>query len=364
MPVREPAWWYADHPGPTARALAPLTRVWSWLAARRLSRVPTYRSALPVICVGNFTVGGTGKTPLVAHLVQLLQARGERPAVLTRGYGGRRHGPHRVVPGLDTAADVGDEPLLLARHAPVFVARDRAKGARTIEANAGLAPATVIVMDDGLQNPSLAKDLVIAMVDGRRGAGNGLVMPAGPLRAPLDLQLGICDAIVLSMPRAGAATDASSRIADGFRSTFKGPVLEATVEPAGDTTALSGLRVLALSGIANPGRFHALLSELGAIIIQRCEFPDHHVFSDADARGILTKADRADARIVTTEKDFVRLAGGKGAICELAERTLMVPIQVAITARDATRLAALVDAMLIEHRRGRASASTPLVPRP
>ncbi len=351
MPVREPHWWYDDHPGPMVRALTPLTRVWGWLATRRLSRPPTYRSTLPVICVGNFTAGGTGKTPLVAHLVHLLQARGERPAVLTRGYGGRRHGPHRVVSGLDTAVDVGDEPLLLARRAPVVVARDRAGGARAIEADSGLAPATVILMDDGLQNPSLAKDLVIAVVDGRRGTGNGQVMPGGPLRAPLEMQLGLADAIVLNMPRT-PRNDVQSRVAVGFRNTFQGPVLEAMVEPAGDATGLSGERVLALSGIANPGRFHTLLTELGATIVERIEFPDHHPFSDADARAIMAKADLVQARIVTTEKDFVRLVGGKGAIGALAERAFPVPIRLAFASRDAMRLEALVEAMLIEHRRG------------
>lgn len=349
MPAREPRWWYEDSPGTMARALAPAALIWSWLAARRMTRPASYRSPLPVVCVGNFTAGGTGKTPLAAKIVQLLLRRGERPVVLTRGYGGRERGPHRVVPGMDSSAQVGDEPLLLARLAPVIVARDRAEGARAIEAEAGIAPPTVIVMDDGLQNPTLAKDLIIAVVDGRRGTGNGRIMPAGPLRAPLDLQLALADAIVVNLPREGA----SPALAEGLRTHFEGPVLEARVEPTDDASALVGQRVLALSGIANPARFHALLRELGADIVAFAEFPDHHAFSDADARSIMARALQVSARILTTEKDLVRLHGGTGAIGELAAIATALPIRLVLSERDESRLEALLDSALIRHRRSR-----------
>ena len=354
MPAKEPGWWYGEHRGPMARLLGPISRVWAYAAERRINRATPYRASLPVICVGNFTAGGTGKTPLAIHIAGLLTERGERPAFLTRGYGGRQRGPHRVDAALDTAADVGDEPLLLARHAPVMVARDRVAGARAIEAQAGVAPPTVIVMDDGLQNPALAKDLVVAVVDGRRGTGNGLVIPAGPLRAPLALQLGIADAIVVNLPCEMAADGAvhSNGIAAGFRDSFDGPVLEAKVEAAGETAALAGQRVLPLAGIANPARFYGLLAELGADIVARAEFADHHAFSQADARGVLAKADQLGARIVTTEKDWARLAGGNGALGELAARAWPLPIRLAFAPRDATRLAALIDSALIERRRG------------
>ncbi len=358
MPVREPGWWYGERQGPIGRLLGPLlitaARLWGYAAERRIKRASPYRASLPVICVGNFTAGGTGKTPLAIHIAGLLAARGERPAFLTRGYGGRRRGPHRVDAALDTAADVGDEPLLLARHAPVVVARDRVAGARAIEAQAGVAPPTVIVMDDGLQNPALAKDLVVAVVDGRRGTGNGLVIPAGPLRAPLALQLGIADAIVVNLPREIAVKGdvAANGVASDFRDSFKGPVLEAMVEADGETAVLAGQRVLALAGIANPARFYDLLAELGADIAARAEFADHHAFSQADARGVLAKADQLGARIVTTEKDWVRIAGGKGALGELAARAWPLPVRLAFDTRDATRLAALLDSALIERRRG------------
>lgn len=355
MPVREPGWWYGAQ-SPMARLLIPASRVWGWAAARRIARGKPYCASLPVICIGNFTAGGTGKTPLAIHVAKLLIARGEQPIFLTRGYGGRIKGPHRVVAGLDTAADVGDEPLLLARHAPVMVAHDRALGARAIEADAGLAPPSVIVMDDGLQNPSLSKDLVIAVVDGRRGTGNGLVMPAGPLRAPLALQLCLTDAIVVNMPHGTAPPEPTPSIAGTFRENFDGPVLEARIEASvdadTDTATLAGQRVLALVGIANPARFYALLDELGAEIVARAEFADHHAFTDADARAILAEADNTGAQIVTTEKDFARLAGRKGALGELAARSMPLPIRMAFAPRDAGRLEALIEGALIERRRG------------
>src|SRR6476661_643641 len=192
----EPSWWYAPAPGRLAMLLQPLGAIYGRVAEARYFRTTPYRSRLPVICIGNFTSGGTGKTPLAIHLCERLKAAGHEPAVLTRGYGGRLSGPYWVNAASDVARDVGDEALLLARAAPTLVARDRRAGAHAIEM--GPHPVTVIVMDDGLQNPGLAKDLTIAVVDGGRGLGNGLTMPAGPLRAPLPFQLELTDAIVVN----------------------------------------------------------------------------------------------------------------------------------------------------------------------
>ena len=188
MRLDEPPWWYRDPPSGIATVLRPLAALYGWAAAARYWRATPYRSRLPVICVGNFTAGGTGKTPLVIHLCERLKAAGHEPVALTRGYGGRLSGPYWVNAKSDVARDVGDEALLLARAAPTLVARDRRAGAHAIET--GPHPVTVIVMDDGLQNPGLAKDLTIAVVDGGRGFGNGLTMPAGPLRAPLAVPAG------------------------------------------------------------------------------------------------------------------------------------------------------------------------------
>lgn len=349
MPVREPGWWYAAGTSWQATALSPLARLWAAAAGRRMSSAKPLRAALPVICIGNFTAGGTGKTPLSIHVAGLLAARGERPLFLTRGYGGRIRGPHRVNPALDTAADVGDEPLLLARHAPVIVSRDRRAGAALAASDVGLAPPSAIVMDDGLQNPSLAKDLVIAVVDSRRGIGNGLVMPAGPLRAPIDLQLDVADAIVVN--RAPGAP-AGSSVTDWLRTRFKGPVLEAEVAPAAAALDLVGASVITVAGIANPARFTALVEGLGAQIVRGFEFADHHTFTEREAAEVLRAARDMGARILTTEKDHARLNGtSEAALSELAAQATPLPIRLVLKSADATRLASLIDAALIERRR-------------
>lgn len=348
MPVSEPGWWYGPPDSAIARLLAPAASLWARAAARRSANARPYRSSLPVICVGNFTAGGTGKTPLAILLARMLTSRGERPALLTRGYGGRLAGPHLVQPAIDTATDVGDEPLLLARHAPVCVSRDRAAGARAIEHLSGIAPPTVIIMDDGLQNPSLAKDLTIALVDGRRGVGNGLVMPAGPLRAPLGLQLAMTDAIVVNRPR--SMEPGSSEMTRHLRESFHGPVLEAVVAPSADTPELRGRRVIAVSGIANPVRFTSLLAELGAELVETRAFKDHHAFTEKDAASLLADARRLDARIVTTEKDHVRLEGTAGACAQLHAAMITVPVELQLDERDALRLSSLMDTALVPRR--------------
>ncbi|MGE0857147.1 MAG: tetraacyldisaccharide 4'-kinase, partial [Hyphomicrobiaceae bacterium] len=198
MPLEEPSWWYEDETTATARMLMPLARLYARAALRRLDHAQPYRSRLPVICIGNFTAGGTGKTPLTLHVARHLVHLGEQPAILTRGYGGKVSGAHWIDADRDRADVTGDEPLLLARAAPTLISRDRRAGAIAIEASG--RDVSVIVMDDGLQNPALTKDLTIAIVDGTRGVGNGLVIPAGPLRAPLDRQLALADAILVNRP--------------------------------------------------------------------------------------------------------------------------------------------------------------------
>ena len=348
MQLHEPAWWYA----PTSwqqHALSPFAGLWGWAAERRVRTTRPYRSPLPVICAGNFTAGGTGKTPLALLLAQMLMDRGERPAFLTRGYGGRVKGPHRVAPTIDSAADVGDEALLLARAAPTFLSADRARGAQAIASFAGLSPPTVIVMDDGLQNPGLAKDLTIAVVDGRRGLGNGEVIPAGPLRAPLAFQLGLADAILVNRPIGEPA--GSSPVAQLLRQRFHGPVLEASVAPSGDLDWLRGKQVVALAGIGHPERFWRLLDALGADVVERIAYPDHHAFDERDAARVLARASDLQATIVTTEKDLVRLSGAKGAAADLRETAHAIPIRLQLDDRDVVRLGSLVDTALANRRR-------------
>ena len=224
---------------------------------------------------------------------------------------GALHGPVWVEPGRHRAEEVGDEPLLLARSAPVVVSRDRVAGAQAIEA--AEPKATVIVMDDGLQNPSLAKDLTIAVVDANRGMGNGHVIPAGPLRAPLGFQLGLVDCIVVNGRSELPPADAE-QVFERLKRSFLGPVLRAEPMPDGDVTALSGAKVAAYAGIANPGRFFRLLEDIGAEIVHRVSFADHHEISETEAEALMAAARRLGATLVTTEKDAARLAGAIGRV--------------------------------------------------
>jgi tetraacyldisaccharide 4'-kinase len=299
-----------------------------------------------VVCVGNLTAGGTGKTPLTLHLCAQLQATGLRPAVLTRGYGGSRAGPHWVADG-DDADAVGDEALLLARAAPTLVARDRAAGARAIEAGTVDTAADIIVMDDGLQNPQLAKDLALAVVDGARGLGNGRVMPAGPLRAPLGFQLGLVDAIVIN-ERAPGAGDG---VAEWLGGRFDGPILRCSTVVAGDAVWLRGQRIVAWAGIGAPQRFFAMLRVLGAEVVEEIAFRDHQPLNETDARQLLDLAERHAATLVSTEKDLARLKGTHGACAALATSTRLLPIALRFAEPEAERLVALLGGA-IERKRG------------
>ena len=346
VPLDEPSWWYGPANARIVRALEPVSRIYAGRAAARLVRRQAYRSRLPVICVGNFTAGGTGKTPLALHLAGRLRALGERPAMLTRGYGGRRKGPYWVDGQRDAAGDVGDEPLLLARVAPTLVARDRRAGAIAIET--AEADYTVIVMDDGLQNPALVKDLTLAVVDDRRGLGNGEVIPAGPLRMRLQHQLPLTDAIVVNASPAGAegpAVPVPLSLAT-LRREFPGPVLAARVDVRQDHPWLSAGPLIAFAGIANPDRFFALVEGRGGRIVERLAFKDHHTFTAADAEQLLASADAAGALLVTTEKDYVRLDGDATALVRLKQKSRPLGIAVEFAEGDGARLDALVAAAL------------------
>lgn len=343
MRLEEPGWWYGEAPDVRARLLAPLGALYGWVARARCQRRKPYRSRLPVICVGNFTAGGTGKTPLAIAVAKLLIARGVTPAFLTRGYGGSEAGPVWVEDGQGAARRFGDEPLLLARVAPTLVARDRAAGALAIEASGRKVGA--IVMDDGLQNGSLAKDLSIAAVDGVRGLGNGEVIPAGPLRAPLEFQLGLVDAIVVREPAQDGAAAAS--VHERMRRSFPGPVLAARVGPSGDTGWFASRPVVAFAGIANPQRFFALAEGLGARVQERVSFSDHHAFSRADAERLLALAQAKACDLITTEKDWVRLAGDE-SLGELQRKTRTLAVEMTFEERDLNRLVALIDAAALK----------------
>ena len=342
MHLDEPSWWYVPVPDGRARLLAPLGRLYGWIGERRFRRRQAYRSRFPVICVGNFTAGGTGKTPLAILIAELLKARGQSPVFLTRGYGGSAPGPAWVDEEAPAAAHrFGDEPLLLTRVAPTLVSRDRKAGVLMLEASGRKVDA--VIMDDGLQNPALAKDFAIAVVDGARGLGNGEVIPAGPLRASMEFQLGLVDAIVVREPQ-GKADGEPEGVHALLKRRFPGPVLEARTEAQGDTSWLAERPVVAFAGIVNPQRFYALLESLGASLIERVTFPDHHVVSLKEAERLLRLAAEGSAQLVTTEKDWVRLKGGACVPEALVQATRPLPITLAFEARHLERLTSLIEA--------------------
>jgi tetraacyldisaccharide 4'-kinase len=321
--MREPAFWWR---GGTGAALAPLALLYGAVAGLRMQGRGR-KAGLPVICLGNLTVGGAGKTPAALAVAQLLHAAHERPFFLSRGYGGRLAGPVRVNPALHRAADIGDEPLLLARLAPTIVARDRLAGA-TFARSAG---AGVIVMDDGFQNPSLAKDLSLVLIDGRRGIGNGRVIPAGPLRAPLDLQLDHAQAVIVVGAPHGAKPVLER--AEERRT----PIFHARLEPdRAVVNAIGQRKVLAFAGIADPEKFFATLTAAGIGIAKRASFPDHHRFSAAEALELVAQAEAENLMLITTEKDLARLTG-EPELEQFAARVSALPVRLVIDEQDCLR---------------------------
>lgn len=318
MPFREPSWWYEPKPGVVARLLTPAAWVYGNLTARRMSKRPAYTASLPVICVGNFTAGGTGKTPLALWIADQLAAQNMSPVFLTRGYGSDVRTPTLVDLSRQSAADVGDEALLLARAGRVMVSPDRVAGVKALT-DARIA-GDVILMDDGLQNPAVAKDLTIAVVDGAREFGNGHIIPSGPLRAALDVQLAKTDVVVVN----GGCED-RDRVAARIAPWFSGAVLSAEMKPVADSSWLRGQRVLAFAGIGNPERFFRMLEGLGATVVRAHRFADHHAFTDTEAARLLSEAEKLSATLVTTEKDFVRL-GGTGVQADLQRAARPLPI--------------------------------------
>jgi tetraacyldisaccharide 4'-kinase len=342
MPLSTPFWWYRKQ-GALASALRPLGRLYGALAAAKAARVEPYRSRLPVVCIGNVTAGGGGKTPTAIAIAALLKSIGERPVFLTRGYGGKSKGPVLVGKG-QSAAEVGDEPLLLAAHAPTVVSADRAAGAKFIEGlNASVADASVIVMDDGFQNPQLAKDFSLIVADSGLGIGNGFVMPAGPLRGPLTSQIPRADALLLI-----GDGDQAAPLVTAFEAHGK-PVLKARLATRGDSRWLGVLPVIGFAGIANPKKFYSSLTSHGARLIDTMSFADHHRYTPRQAAFLMKWAREQSAMLVTTEKDWVRLPEEDGtALGELKHRSR--PLLIAVELIDADKLKELLVAALKKRR--------------
>lgn len=327
--MKAPDFWWTRPPSPRARLLAPLASIYGGIAARRMAGKGA-ASPVPVVCVGNFTAGGAGKTPTAIALAVALRDKGLKPVFLTRGYGGAvKSGATAIVDHNSRAEQVGDEALLLARIAPTVVAPDRAAGATVAAERLG---ADVIVMDDGLQNPALAKAVSIAVVDGARGIGNGLCMPAGPLRAPADFQAARVDAMLAIGPGPGVG-DAMQLAAAARKPAFRASLsVDQTM-----ADRLAGQRVLAFAGIGFPDKFFRTLTDLYARIEIARPFDDHHRFTDAEAGDLLAQAKARGLTLVTTEKDAARLKGS-AALEALAAESLVLPVRIVLP----RELAALV----------------------
>ncbi|MEO1329080.1 MAG: tetraacyldisaccharide 4'-kinase [Pseudomonadota bacterium] len=323
--MRAPKFWSnpPSRPGLAARLLWPASLVYAAAGAARLRGGRPHRPRAPVICVGNLVAGGAGKTPTVLALCARLAAHGLDAHVLTRGYGGKVRGPHRVDPERDTAEEVGDEALLLAQRRPTWVGADREASAIA----AVLDGAEILVMDDGFQNPSIVKDLSFLVVDAGVGHGNGRVIPAGPLREPLRAGFARASAAVLI----GDPADDADPI--WFPAGL--PVLKARLSPLESGIRLSGERVVAFAGIGRPRKFFDTLRSMGAEIVSATAFPDHHRYSTAILQRLEMKAHAEDAMLVTTEKDAVRFPAWF--------RGRAIPIPVMLGFEDPLAVDALLD---------------------
>jgi tetraacyldisaccharide 4'-kinase len=300
--MQPPKFWYPKRRGRVpfeARLLWPFAVLYGAGAGLRQALTRPKAADVPVICIGNLTLGGTGKTPATVALAEILIDMGRKPVILTRGHGGREAGPLLVDPDTHTAADVGDEPLLLARAAPVIVSRDRPAGA----ALAAAEGADIILMDDGFQNPTLKKDYSIVVVDGRRFLGNGQVFPAGPLRESAYKGLARADAVLIM------DGDPETPLPNALEA-FRGPKLYAQLEPQVHAALLSGIKVLAFAGIGAPEKFFRTVKSLGARVMGEVYFADHHPYTERDVESLKRRAQELEADLVTTEKDAVRLPPG------------------------------------------------------
>lgn len=338
--MRSPSFWYPSST-PTLRdrllrlAMTPFAALYSVGAGMRHRMTVPERISVPVICIGNFTAGGAGKTPTSIAIAKILETMGETPHFVSRGYGGQEAGPVCVDAQQHSSTNVGDEPLLLSKHSTTWVSQDRVTGALAAER----AGASVIVLDDGFQNPALHKDLSLLVVDTGAGVGNGSVIPAGPLREPIEAAFKRTHGIV-----ALGAEPLSKDLAQRAKQAAV-PVFSAKLRPSTDIGAnLSGTKLIAFAGIGRPEKFFSTLSDLGAILSQTRSFPDHHAFSDREAQDLLDLADRFEASLITTEKDAVRLRKASGAVAQkLREQTEILPVTAIFSDPPS------IDALLTQH---------------
>lgn len=325
-----PSFWWRE-PGIRALLLSPLSLLWGLVSAWRMELSPSAEVDAPVLCVGNFIAGGAGKTPTAIAICRAATRAGLKPGFLSRGYGGRIAGPVRVDLSHHSAHDVGDEPVLLAAEALTVVSADRPSGAARLVAEG----CNFIIMDDGFQNPRLAKDYSVVVVDAKRGVGNGFTMPAGPLRAPLSRQLALADCVVVI----GSAPGGDRVIREAARRAR--PVYLARTVPAG-RKSWNGKSYLAFAGIADPSKLYASLAECGADVVETRSFSDHHFYTDEEAGDILADAFEKGLALVTTAKDMARLKDGGEMQLRLAEQSQVFAIDLEF--EDPRTLSLILDA--------------------
>lgn len=311
-----PFWW--TRPDWRAFALAPFAAIYGAVAARRMDRAAPGAIAAPVLCIGNFTVGGAGKTPTAIAMARAAAARGRNPGFVSRGHGGLLGQARLVDPEHDSASAVGDEPLLLAAVAPTAIGVNRLDAANALIA----AGCDFIVMDDGFQSRRLAWDFALVVVDAAHGLGNGFVIPAGPMRAPLGVQARHADALLV-VGDGGAAAGPIRACARAAK-----PVYAARLEAA-EPARFAARRCLAFCGIGHPSKFLDTLAANGGQIVGERIFPDHHAFSEEDCRELAAEALALDATPVTTAKDHVRLASGRAEARALAAATEVLAVEMA-----------------------------------
>lgn len=295
--MREPFFWSVTDKRSRASApmtklvLTPVSMLYRWAGARRIRTTAPEDVGIPVICIGNLTLGGTGKTPITQAVRDYYVSKGLRAASLSRGYRGSLEGAHRVDPARHTAAETGDEPLMLSASGETWISKDRPAGARAMKTDG----VQLIVMDDGHQNPTLKKTLSLVVIDASNPFGNGHVFPKGPLRERVADGLTRADAVILM--GAGQTPEALA--------TFAGPILRARLVPL---APLPPGRYVAFAGIGKPARFFdALQKHPGVELAEGAPYPDHHMFTPYDLNFLMTLATERNAQLVTTDKDHVRL---------------------------------------------------------
>lgn len=308
--------------GPLAWLLYPASLVYGRISLARFNKPARYKAHLPVICVGNLVAGGAGKTPMALTLGKTAAALGLSPIFLTRGFGGCEVGPLRVDPEQHSYTDVGDEALLLAQVAPTIVAHDRVQGAKLAEEVAEDLEGALVIMDDGFQNPYLFKDLNLVVVDAQQSIGNGFVIPAGPLRAPLLPQVRRADQFLVigEGERAPRLRQLAAKLGKASNHAYLKP---------GKCNLLGGTRVFAFSGIGQPRKFRRTLEELELEVVDGQDFADHHPYTNEEAQNMLDRAEVQNAALVTTAKDHVRLRGLGEAGDLLAQKVNVIEVDMA-----------------------------------